>query len=335
FAELFGYANRDELLGKNGFLDLLSAESMSALRSPPEAAAPGSVEVVGVRKDGSRFPGETQAREIEFQGRASRVVAMRDVTERKRAEHERETLEQKLAQAQRLESVGRLAAGVAHDFNNLLTCVMGNASLMKQMLPPGDPSLELVDEVAEAADKAGQLTRQLLAVGRQEHAQPIKLDPNRVIDGIRAMLARVVGERVRLEVVRASPLPAVLIDPGQLERILVNLCVNARDAMPNGGRLEIRTDVARPTDETVRGLGEAPAVDFVRIVVSDSGTGMPKEVLDRIFEPFFTTKKPDKGTGLGLASVHGIVTQNRGFVRVESEVGVGTRFAVCFPRAAD
>ena len=337
FAEVFGYADRSELVGKNGFSDLLSPESTSALRRGADSAVAGTVEVVGVRKDGSRFPGETLAREIEYQGRASRVVAMRDITDRKRAEHERTTLEQQLAQAKRLESVGRLAAGVAHDFNNLLTCVMGNASIVQRTLPPRDSSLELLEEVIEAAKKAARLTRELLAVGRQEMAAPVRLNPNRVIEGIKAMLARMMGEHVQIETVLASTLPPVLIDPSQLERILVNLCVNARDAMPQGGRIEIRTEVAPPTEKRAdtSGPGGEPDGDVVRICVSDNGIGMSQEVLDRIFEPFFTTKEPGKGTGLGLASVHGIVSQNHGFVRVESEPGVGSRFFVAFPRAGD
>jgi two-component system cell cycle sensor histidine kinase/response regulator CckA len=146
---------------------------------------------------------------------------------------------------------------------------------------------------------------------------------------------RMVGEQVRLEAVLTSPLPAVLIDPGQLERVLVNLCVNARDAMPDGGRIELRTEEARLTEDEASSLVDASPGTFVRISVSDTGTGMPKQVLDRVFEPFFTTKQPGRGTGLGLASVHGIVKQNRGFVRVESEVGVGTRFLVYLQRALD
>jgi len=334
FAEVFGYTDPGELIGKNGFQVLLSQESIALLHSHDAAVSRG-VEVVGLRKDGSTFRGETQCREIEYQGRALRVVAMRDITERKRAESERTMLEKQLAQALRLESVGRLAAGVAHDFNNLLTCVMFNTSIVLRRLPRGDPSCTVLEEVVQASEKAAQLTRQLLEVGRQELARPVWLNPNDVIEGIKTMLARMVGEQVRLEAVLASPLPAVLIDPGQLERVLVNLCVNARDAMPDGGRIELRTEEARLTEDEARSLVDASPGKFVRISVSDTGTGMPKQVLDRVFEPFFTTKQPGRGTGLGLASVHGIVKQNRGFVRVESEVGVGTRFLVYLQRALD
>lgn len=333
FAEVFGYAEPGDLMGLDGFSALLTPESTRTLRNHTGAGSAAAIEVVGVRKDGSRFPGETQAREIQYQGRTFRVVAMRDITERKRAQHERETLVQELAQARRLESVGRLAAGVAHDFNNLLMCVINNASFVRRKLPPGDPSLELLEEVVQAGEKAGRLTRKLLAVGSKEEAQPVRLDLNGAIETIAAMLARMIGEHIRLEVALAPELPAVLIDPGQLERILINLCVNARDATPAGGRIEIRTDVAHLTEEQARALPAGSAGDFVRIAVSDTGAGMPQDVLDRIFEPFFTTKEPGKGTGLGLASVYGIVTQNHGFVRVESAVGVGSRFFAYFPPA--
>jgi methyltransferase (TIGR00027 family) len=267
FLEVFGYAEAGELVGKDAFSTLLSPESNAPLRTGAPDGVREGVEVVAVRKDGSTFPGETQSRGIEQQDRALRVVAMRDITERKRAESERRRLEERLAQALRLESIGRLAAGVAHDFNNLLTCVMSNTTIAARRLPAGDPSAELLEEVVQASMKAAQLTRQLLSVGRQEIVRPLRLDPNRVIQDMKPMLARMVG---------ASP--------------------------------------------------EASPGEFVRISVSDTGHGMPREVLDRIFEPFFTTKGPSHGTGLGLASVHGIVTQNRGFVRVESEAASAPAF---------
>jgi PAS domain S-box-containing protein len=335
FAEAFGYADPGELIGKDRFRTLLSQESITLLDKNAAAEAHGGVEVVGVRRDGSTFPGETQCREIEYEGRVLRVVTLRDITERKRAESDRAKLEEQLARALRLESVGRLAGGVAHDFNNLLTCVMFNTSIVLRRLPRGDPSWAVLAEVVQASEKAAQLTRQLLEIGRQEIARPVRLNPNDAIEAIQAMLARMVGEKVRLEAVLASPLPAVVIDPGQLERILVNLCVNARDAMPDGGQIEVRTEQARLTEEEARAFVDASPGEFVRISVSDTGTGMPKDVLDRIFEPFFTTKEPGRGTGLGLASVHGIVKQNRGFLQVDSEVGVGTRFRIYLQRAVD
>jgi PAS domain S-box-containing protein len=332
FLDVFGYGDAGELLGKDGPRTLLTDESR-ALLGTGAALARGGVEVVAVRKDGGTFPVETQARDIEYRGHSLRVIAIRDITERKLAEKKRQELEAQLAQALRLESVGRLAAGVAHDFNNLLTCVMLNTSIVLRRSPAADPFRPILEEVVQATEKAAQLTRQLLEVGRQEAVKPLRLNPNDVIAQMRRMLARRVGEEIRLDAVLASDLSAVLIDPTQLERILVNLCVNARDAMPHGGRIEVRTEQARVTEEDARASVDASPGEFVLISVSDTGTGMPKEVLDRIFDPFFTTKEPGRGTGLGLASVHGIVRQNGGFVRVESEVGVGSRFLVYFPRA--
>jgi PAS domain S-box-containing protein len=333
FAEIFGYGDPSELVGTDCIPLLLTPESAAKIQEGMDAGLLGPIEVVGVRKDGSTFYGETQSREIPYRGRSMRVVAMRDITERRRAEAERAMLQEQLVRAHRLESIGRLAAGVAHDFNNLLTCVVANATVARRRLPPEDPSIELLTEVLDAADRAAKLTRQLLAVGRQETAVPVLLDANEVIRGISSMLKSMVGERVELLMALDSPVPEVRIDPSQLERVLANLCVNARDALPEGGRVEVRTELVRLSEDEARTYIGATAGEHVRITVLDTGVGMQREVLDRLFEPFFTTKEPGRGTGLGLATVHGIVTQNRGFLRVESEKGKGTAVSVYLPRA--
>jgi signal transduction histidine kinase len=289
--------------------------------------------VIGVRRDGSTFPAEMQTRAIQYRGSERKVVAVRDITERTRAVQERANLEQQLAQSQRLESIGRLAGGVAHDFNNLLTAIMGNVSLLQGELRGNALASDRLSEVMEASEGAARLTRQLLTVGRKEVTRPERLDPNRVIADTQRVILRLLGARVDLRTSLGPDVGSVVIDASQLEQILVNLCINARDAMPEGGGLEIRTDVTQLTESDARAFVDASPGDYVRISVTDTGSGIPEPLLAHVFEPFFTTKEPGRGTGLGLATVHGIVSQNGGFVRIFSEVDKGTRVEVCLPRA--
>ncbi|HQR29086.1 MAG TPA: ATP-binding protein, partial [Anaeromyxobacteraceae bacterium] len=249
------------------------------------------------------------------------VVNARDVTVQRR-------LEEQLRQSQKLESIGRLAGGVAHDFNNLLTVIMGGAAMLRESLASGRPAdPEDVDQIEEAAARARDLTSQLLTFARKQLIAPVPLDFGEVVRASERLLRRVIGEDVRLEV-RAQPgLWPVLCDPGQMEQLLLNLAANARDAMPRGGTLAIETRNALLPD-----TAGGPAIEWVLLLVRDTGAGMSPEVLDRLFEPFFTTKEVGKGTGLGLATVHGIVTQNGGRVRVESHPESGTSFEIRFPR---
>ncbi|HTA91116.1 MAG TPA: ATP-binding protein [Polyangiaceae bacterium] len=333
FAELFGFARAKDLVGSDRDDRFLTPESQAGQVAGSETGA--EVEVIGVRRDGSQFPAEMQARAIEYRGKVRQAVAVRDITERKRAAAERVKLEQSLSRAERLESIGRLAGGVAHDFNNLLTAIMGNVSLMQEELR-GDPGIaERLAEVMQASEGAARLTRQLLTVGQKQATRPELLDPNKVITDTQRVLLRLLGAQVDLHTKLGEGVGELVMDPVQLEQILVNLCVNARDAMPAGGGLEIRTDRTNLGPEDARAFSEAQPGDFVRITVSDTGTGMPDDVLSHVFEPFFTTKDAGQGTGLGLATVHGIVLQNRGVVRIFSEVGKGTRVEVCLPRASE
>ncbi|HEY2783778.1 MAG TPA: response regulator [Fimbriiglobus sp.] len=264
----------------------------------------------GTRPDGSTFPAEASVSIGRANGRRFTAAVIRDVTERQR-------LEEQFRQAQKMEVIGQLAGGVAHDFNNLLTIINGYSDLLIDQLPEG-PSRDLLDEIRRAGERSAGLTRQLLSFSRKEIVTPKVVNPNAVIRDVEKMLRRIIGEDVRF-VTALNAKESVRVDPGQLEQVLMNLSVNARDAMPSGGTLTIETF------DVVRHGGK------VGIAVGDSGTGMTEEIRSRIFEPFFTTKGVGKGTGLGLAVVHGVVTQSEGTIEVESVLGAGTTFRLFFP----
>lgn len=246
-------------------------------------------------------------------------------------ETERLQLEAQLRQAQKMESVGRLAAGVAHDFNNMLTIIQGYVGLLQALLEDYDAVAEPLQQIASASDRAANLTRQLLMFSRRQLLQPQVLDLNDVIRNLSKMLQRMLGEDIALDCVLSDPLPALLADPGMLEQVLMNLAVNARDAMPKGGQLCIRTEAVRVEASHLRDNPQGRIGDFVCLSVIDTGCGMDAGVLSRIFEPFYTTKEVGKGTGLGLATVYGIIQQHHGWLEVQSEIGRGTVFRVYLP----
>ncbi len=240
---------------------------------------------------------------------------------------ERVQLQRDLAQAQKLEAIGRLAGGVAHDFNNVLTAILGSAELLLLDTPRGATTREEIDIIRDAAMRAQELIRQLLAFSARQVLQPAVVDLNELIKNLGRMLRRLIGEDLTLTTELAEDLGAVRVDPGQVEQVLVNLAVNARDAMPDGGQLTIRTGNVNVAESS-----DLPNGSYVRVEVSDTGIGMDTTTLARVFEPFFTTKERGKGTGLGLASVYGIVRQSGGQITVNSTPGAGTTFRIHLPR---
>ena len=247
--------------------------------------------------------------------------------------NERRELENQLRQSQKMEAVGRLAGGVAHDFNNLLTAIIGYAQLAEARLAPDHKARQDVREIMSASERAAMLTRQLLAFSRKEVVQVRVLDLGALVKDMAKMLRRLVGEEIQMKVRTEESLGAVQADLGQLEQVLLNLVVNARDAMPNGGRLTIETENVEISEEYAGERIAAQPGAYVLLAVSDTGTGMDEETKSRIFEPFFTTKGPDHGTGLGLATVYGIVQQSGGAIQVYSDLGRGTTFKIYLPRA--
>jgi len=282
----------------------------------------------GVRhraKDGRLFEVDLVARPLEFAGRRARLVLARDVTAQRH-------LENQLRQSQKMEAVGQLAGGIAHDFNNLLTAILGSTQLLLQATPPGDVRREDVEEIRNAGLRAAELTRQLLAFSRRQVLAPKVLELNAVVANMDKMLRRLIGDDVELATALHAEAGAVNADPGQLEQVLLNLVVNARDAMPGGGRVLIETTRLLLRDELVERRHRLAPGDYVCLAVTDSGLGMDEATQAHLFEPFFTTKEVGKGTGLGLATVYGIVKQSGGYIWVYSEPGRGTTVKVYLPR---
>jgi two-component system cell cycle sensor histidine kinase/response regulator CckA len=281
------------------------------------------------RADGTAFPVELSAGELRLEGRGLRVLSIRDVSERELAENARRDLEQNLRQAQKMEAVGRLAGGVAHDFSNVLAVILGYSDLLVRDLPAGDARLrECADGIIEAAHRAVGVTRQLLTLSRKKLLRPEILSLNKVVQDLHKLLSRAIGERIELTTRLGEGVWPVMADADQLAQVLLNLAVNARDAMPEGGPLEITTAAVELDEPPDLGL---PAGRYVALAVKDGGCGMSEDVRARIFEPFFTTK--ETGTGLGLATVYGIVRQAGGAIRVESRKGDGSTFTVFLPAA--
>ena len=315
----------DEVIGRNNF-DLVHTEDVARIGEQFKQlfAAHGVIGPVRYRfrhKDGSWRWLESMAKRYDApDGQIFAVANTRDVTDVVKTQAELETTQEQLAQAMKMEAVGRLAGGVAHDFNNLLTVIAGYAELVSATLDTPDFRIEDLDEIKRAAHRASLLTRQLLAFSRKQVLRPEVLDVNVVVREVGRLVSRLIGDDIEL-VLETTPAPLpVFGDRSQVEQVLMNLAVNARDAMPTGGRLIVRT---------------AGSDSSVFLIVTDTGVGMSPDVLEHVFEPFFTTKEVGKGTGLGLSTAYGIVKQSKGDIKVHSEVGKGTVFTISLPRARE
>jgi PAS domain S-box-containing protein len=331
--QMFGYARLD-ILGRNVEL-LLSPpdrtpqkialnEYMTTGRGP---LAGRQLELRGQRADGTEFPFDLTVARIGADSRAVLTGFLRDITERR-------ALEEQLRQSQKLEAIGRLAGGVAHDFNNILMSIMGAADLLMMQLAPGDAAREEAAEIKQAVDRGAGLTRQLLAFSRPQAVRSRIVALGDVVRGMDTMLRRLIGPEIDFQiVVPAEPL-LVVADSGQVEQVVMNLVVNARDAMPEGGRVTVRVDEVDLDEDGAAAFVEGRAGRYARLSVADTGTGIDAQVRAKLFEPFFTTKEQGKGTGLGLSIVYGIVKQSGGYITVASEPGRGATFLIYLPMAA-
>jgi len=332
--EIFGYT-REELLGAR--IEMLLPESKRATHrhdrddyfARPRARPMGiGMDLAGRRKDGSEVPVEVSLSYVEIDEGVFAIAFVSDISPRKR-------LEEQLVHAQKMEAVGRLAGGVAHDFNNMLTVISGYNRMILDELSTMDPLRGYAEEILKAADRAGALTNQLLAFSRRQIMQPRIINVNAVIVQTQKMLQRLIGEDIELVLNLETNVGNIKADPGHVEQAIVNLAVNARDAMPLGGHLTIETaSVVLDENYARTHMGVRPG-DFTMIAVSDDGHGMDAETRRHIFEPFFTTKEKGKGTGLGLATVYGMVKQAGGDIWVYSEQGQGSTFKLYFPRVSE
>ncbi len=327
--ELFGLA-RERLVGRGAAeFTAPDADGAPCCAGRPPGSTRGQLSLV--RADGAR-------RCVEFSTTANirpglHLSVLRDVTERRSAEAALQRTEERLREVQKMEAIGRLAGGIAHDFNNMLTVILSYTTFLLEEVSPHDPLRADLEEVRRAGERAAGLTRQLLAFSRRQVLQPRVIDLHGVVLGMEKMLRRALGEDVELLLLTGPRPGRVLADPGQIEQVIMNLAFNARDAMPGGGRLTIETGDAELDAPDAAQMGVAPG-EYVVVSVADTGHGMTRETQARIFEPFFTTKERGRGTGLGLATVLGIVQQSGGNIQVASEPGRGTAFTIYLPRTS-
>jgi len=322
--KMYGYSREEWLKMKNTDVSAEPDETRKATKETPET--------ISVRyhkkKDGTVFPLEMTLNTSDLKGRKVIICTARDITERKK-------LEGQFHQAMKMETVGRLAGGIAHDFNNILAVILSYSGFIIEDLKEDDPMREDAQEIKDAGNRAAALTRQLLAFSRKETTQPKILNLNNIVQNLDKMLRRIIGEDIEFATIPAEDLSDVKADPGQIEQVLANLAVNARDAMPDGGKLTIETQNVYLDQEYADNHLTVMPGSYVMLAVSDTGCGMDAETLSNIFEPFFTTKEIGKGTGLGLSTVYGIVKQNNGYILAYSEPGEGTTFKIYLPRIED
>jgi PAS domain S-box-containing protein len=329
---IFGHVPGEFVPSRTAFFEAVHPDDRAAVKKAMEEALKSFmvyyIDHRIVRPDGSeRLVCERAEIICDSTGHPAEMIGtVQDITERKQ-------LENQLRHSQKMDAIGQLAAGVAHDFNNILTVIKGHATLLHELMPNDSEHSDLLKEIFEATDRAANLIRQLLVFSRKKIIQTYTLDLNEVTRNLTKMLGRLLGEDITLSFQHSAGLPAVEADPGMLEQILLNLAINARDAMPGGGKLIISTETVVVDQKHTERNPEARPGHFVRLKVADTGCGIDPTVLPRIFEPFFTTKPVDKGTGLGLSTVYGIVRQHNGWIEVSSEVNRGTSFGIHFPVA--
>jgi PAS domain S-box-containing protein len=329
---MFG-AQRFDMIG--GTIDMLlppadrepQRQALSQYMTTGEGAlARRQLELTGRRSDGAEFPIEVTVVRIGSDVRPEMTVFIRDITERR-------ALEEQLRQSQKLEAIGRLAGGVAHDFNNILMSIMGSADLLLMELGADSSARGEAVEIKQSVQRGAGLTRQLLAFSRRQATRQQLIAPGDVVNGMETMLRRLIGPEIEFEIVRGTRPTMVMADPAQLEQVVLNLVINARDAMPQGGRLSVRIEEVELDEAAAIAHAEGRTGRYARLSVSDSGAGIDEHTRVKLFEPFFTTKAHGKGTGLGLSIVYGIVKQSLGYITVVSEVGRGATFLIYLPAA--
>ena len=330
--QMFGY-RRTDILGRNAEILLPAAERAAAIGAMTQYLATGrgplagrQLELAAVRADGTEFPVELTVALVGSERNRAMTGFVRDITERRQ-------LEEQLRQSQKLEAIGRLASGVAHDFNNILMSIMGSADLILMDAKGNDGLSSETSEIKLSVERGAGLTRQLLAFSRRQATRPQLFDLSEVIGGMETMLRRLIGPEIDIRIVRHAS-PTVRADPAQIEQVILNLAINARDAMPEGGRLTVTLDEVDLDEWAAAMVGEAQAGRYTRLTVTDTGTGMDEQTRAKLFEPFFTTKEQGKGTGLGLSIVYGIVKQSGGHITVTTEPGQGATFLIYLPIAA-
>ncbi len=331
--QMFGYSRMD-ILGRNVALLLPPddrAPQLSAfsryLTTGDGPLARRRLELTGMKADGTEFPVELTVARLGADSRAIITGFVRDITERR-------LLEEQLRQSQKLEAIGRLASGVAHDFNNILMSIMGAADLLLMQIHHNDDARDEASEIKRSVQRGASLTRQLLAFSHRQATRPQMLAVGDVVGGMDTMLRRLIGPEIDFEIVCQAEPPRVRADPSQLEQVVLNLVINSRDAMPDGGRLTVKVDNVELDEVAAVALVEGRAGRYARLSVSDTGMGIDEQTRAKLFEPFFTTKEQGKGTGLGLSIVYGIVKQSGGYINVISERGRGATFVIYLPAAA-
>jgi two-component system, cell cycle sensor histidine kinase and response regulator CckA len=330
---LLGYSRKELLSTEPGHIDPhFDSEEIRRLTKGMKTDERRVFETEHQTRNGRIIPMEISYSLVTYRGNPAILSVARDISRHKKAESEREKMQEQFLQAQKMESIGRLAGGVAHDYNNMQTVIIGNAQMAMDKISPDDPLYQDLEEILMAARRSADITLQLLTFARRQVINPRVVDLNKTLESILKMLQRLIGEAIDLVWLPASELWKVKVDPSQIDQMLANLCVNARDAISGVGKIAIETRNTVFDEAYCRAhVGFFPG-EFVMLAVKDNGCGMEKDILDRVFDPFFTTKNVGKGTGLGLAAVYGIVEQNEGFINVYSKPGHGTTFRVYLPR---